>query len=86
MQTLELWAGYDSKGKGHQRVSVRALQIMLAHHDFADEMSADKACAADGWFGQGTDEQVRSFQRANGLTADGVVGRLSWTALEGGTS
>jgi len=81
MPTLELWAGYTSKGKAHQRVSVRALQIMLAHHDFADKMSADKTCAADGWFGKGTDEQVRAFQRANGLTVDGKVGRLTWSAL-----
>lgn len=81
MPTLELWAGYASKGKGDQRVSVRALQIMLAHHGFADQMSADKTCAADGWFGNGTDAAVKAFQKANGLTVDGVVGRLTWSAL-----
>jgi peptidoglycan hydrolase-like protein with peptidoglycan-binding domain len=81
MPTLDLWAGYNSKGKGHLRSSVRALQIMLAHHGFADAMSADKTCAADGWFGNGTDAAVRAFQRDNGLTVDGVCGRLTWSAL-----
>lgn len=81
MPTLELWAGYNSKGKGEQRVSVRALQIMLAHHGFADQMSADKTCAADGWFGEGTKEQVLAFQRDRNLKPDGVVGRLTWSAL-----
>lgn len=81
MPTLKLWAGYNSKGKGHLRVSVKALQVMLAHQGFADQMSADKTCAADGWFGHGTDEQVRAFQRSHTLEPDGICGRLTWSAL-----
>lgn len=86
MPTLELWAGYTSKGKGHQRQAVRALQIMLAGAGYADQMSADKTCAADGWFGNGTDAAVRSFQRGNGLVVDGKCGRLTWSALVAATS
>ncbi|GAA3797863.1 GH25 family lysozyme [Streptomyces phyllanthi] len=36
---------------------------------------------ADGSFGPGTEERVRVFQRCAGLTADGVIGPQTWTAL-----
>lgn len=35
----------------------------------------------DGKYGAGTAEAVKSFQRKNGLTADGVVGPATWRAL-----
>ena len=35
----------------------------------------------DGSFGPGTESQVRSFQRSQGLVADGVVGQQTWAAL-----
>lgn len=36
----------------------------------------------DGIFGKGTESAVKAFQRASGLTADGIVGRKTWAALE----
>ena len=35
----------------------------------------------DGIFGQGTQNAVIAFQRANGLSPDGIVGSATWTAL-----
>lgn len=36
---------------------------------------------ADGDFGSGTVKAVKEFQTANGLTADGIVGRKTWDVL-----
>ena len=36
---------------------------------------------ADGIFGRGTETAVKRFQQSRGLTADGIVGPRTWTAL-----
>lgn len=38
--------------------------------------------ALDGIFGPGTKTAVEAFQRAEGLTPDGIVGRSTWNALQ----
>jgi len=81
MPKLYIWAGYKSEGLSHLGAASAMAQIALAHHGHADQMSASKSCAADGWFGKGTDAAVRSFQRAKGLTVDGRIGQKSWVAL-----
>lgn len=40
----------------------------------------------DGKFGSKTEQAVKEFQRAYGLTVDGVVGPATWDALEKATS
>lgn len=39
--------------------------------------------AADGIFGEKTEQAVRAFQKANGLAADGIIGRNTWKKLLG---
>ena len=41
------------------------------------------ATGADGVFGRNSDTAVRAFQRSKGLTADGIVGKNTCTALGG---
>lgn len=55
---------------------VRTLQEALNRKGF-------NAGAVDGIFGRATTAAVRAFQRANGLTADGVVGPKTWAKLLG---
>lgn len=54
--------------KGSRGEEVKALQRKLN-------------VAADGIFGDITEEAVRAFQKAHGLTADGIVGPKTWAAL-----
>ncbi len=83
MRTIELWAGYESKGKKDERPTVVAAQRMLAYDGFADQRSVDGACASDGWFGPGTDAATKDFQTFHGLAPDGVIGPNTWKKLEG---
>lgn len=49
---------------------------------FQDRLHArGAAIVADGVFGPRTETAVKAFQRTVGLTADGIAGRKTWTAL-----
>jgi putative chitinase len=61
-------------GRGSQGDAVVQLQNMLRDLNFA--------VAIDGDFGPGTEVAATRFQSENGLAADGIVGPLTWGALD----
>ena len=62
--------------KGSKGDNVKALQILLIGYGFD--------CGnygADGDFGSATNEAVRKYQKAKGLTVDGIVGEKTWKKI-----
>ena len=62
--------------KGSKGDNVKALQILLIGYGFD--------CGnygADGDFGSATNEAVRNYQKAKGLTVDGIVGKNTWKKI-----
>lgn len=62
-------AGLAALRKGDRGQLVRVLQKLLG------------GLAVDGAFGPATETAVLAFQRAHGLTEDGIVGKMTWEAL-----
>ena len=65
--------------QGSRGDAVRRVQFWL--RIVASANTAVPAPAVDGIFGSATTASVQAFQRAYGLTADGVVGRSTWNKL-----
>ncbi len=63
--------------RGDVGESVRQMQVLLNAAGF----NVGRA-GTDGIFGNATDDAVRAFQTANGLTVDGICGPKTWAALE----
>lgn len=64
--------------KGSKGDAVKSLQILLIGYGYSCGSSG-----IDGSFGPDTDQAVRAYQKANGLTVDGSVGPATWTKLLG---
>lgn len=62
--------------KGSEGDSVKALQILLIGYGYSCG-----SYGSDGDFGSGTNDAVLKFQKAKGLTKDGIVGANTWNAL-----
>ena len=61
-------------GYGSSSDAVRVLQwLLFCQHYYSDRI--------DGIFALGTEEAVKSFQKDQGLTVDGIVGPKTWLAL-----
>ena len=56
--------------KGSKGKAVKIWQVILGH----------TGSKIDGIFGSGTEADTRTWQKAHGLTADGIVGTKSWKA------
>jgi len=56
------------------RPNIKQIQAALANAGF-------NPGAIDGRMGRQTRDAIRAFQRANGLTADGKVGKQTWKLL-----
>ena len=60
--------------KGHVDDSVKVLQTILNYLGYS-------CGTVDGNFGSNTDSAVKKYQKAQGLSADGIVGKDTWKAL-----
>ena len=72
------WGGSTLR-QGSTGSAVEQLQFWL--NTLAQYDAGIPSTAVDGVFGSRTAAAVRAFQRREGLTVDGVVGRTTWTAL-----
>lgn len=64
--------------KGARGAEVKALQILLIGYGFSCG-----SYGADGDFGSATDKAVRAYQKAKGLSVDGICGPMTWSKLLG---
>ena len=67
--------GVTTLRRGSRGADVMELQKVLNRLGY-------NAGVEDGIFGAGTESAVKSFQAANGLGADGVVGPMTYSALK----
>ena len=68
--------------KGDKNNQVKAMQMLLLGYGFKMENNG-KTYGADGSFGGATVNGIKSFQKKNGLDADGVCGPKTWSKLLG---
>ena len=66
----------NTLSRGSKGAQVKALQLLLIGYGYSCG-----AAGADGHFGEGTNAAVMKFQKAKGLTADGVCGPNTWNKL-----
>lgn len=71
---LRLNDGYDDTSPDLHAKVVELQALLVSNGSEIDQ---------DGLFGPGTEECVENFQRTHTLTADGVVGPMTWNALRG---
>lgn len=64
--------------KGDKGDDVKALQILLIGYGYSCG-----SYGVDGSFGSATDRAVRAYQKAKGLSVDGIVGPKTWAMLLG---
>ena len=75
-------ATYPTLKQGSSGVSVQNLQITL--NTWANNLNREDffVGATDGQYGPKTAQAVRSLQYALGLNPDGIIGPLTWDAIQ----
>ena len=68
--------------KGAEGASVKAMQLLLIGYGYKMQNNG-KTYGADGSFGAATENAVKAFQKAKGLTVDGICGSMTWKKLLG---
>ena len=68
------FSGYPTVKKGARGNITKLLQVKLVSLGYNTN-------GVDGIFGSGTEKAVISFQKSNGLVADGIVGKNTWGKL-----
>ena len=70
--------------RGMTALPIAAAQLLLIRHGYScGGPIVDGEEQVTGQYGSGTEEAVRAFQRAKGLSADGVISPNTWAALLG---
>lgn len=57
--------------------------VTLAQTELINQGYDCGSTGADGQFGKNTEAAVKRFQLDHGLTADGIIGQKTWSALDG---
>ena len=70
-----------SEKKTKKKEGVRSYQITPENIQLALKKAGFYNGLIDGKIGTGTKKSIKEFQKANGLTADGVVGKKTWAEL-----
>ena len=68
------FSSYPTLKKGARGNITKLLQVKLVSLGYNTN-------GVDGIFGSGTEKAVMSFQKSNGLVADGIVGKNTWRKL-----
>ncbi|MCT8139103.1 N-acetylmuramoyl-L-alanine amidase [Anaerobacillus sp. CMMVII] len=71
----------EEQFSGETRRMLRLMQPMMRGQDVA-EVQEKVGALIDGIYGPGTENRVMEFQRRNNLAVDGIVGPITWRALD----
>jgi peptidoglycan hydrolase-like protein with peptidoglycan-binding domain len=69
---------------GQPTISLNAHGDAVRRAQRALRRTPDLSVAVDGIFGAVTEQEVKTFQEGAGITADGIVGPITWNALPDG--
>ncbi len=75
----KIYKGNGSNRKGQVQTAQRILNELKDGSGYRGEDG--KKLTVDGDFGTNTDHAVRAYQKAHGLTVDGIIGQNTWNKL-----